>query len=195
MTHSCILGITGKIGSGKHTVARILEKQGFVMLDADKMAHELYVRGSEIWHQLVDTFGKKILDKNCEICRSKLGRLVFNNSEKLAQLNQIVHPELRKAIKARITKLHIEHHDKIVIVAALAEELGLKELADKVILVSAPLKYRVELLRQNRGMSEKEVLVRNERQKEFEGYDVLIENQGSLEELEEITLQTIKEIC
>ena len=177
-----IIGITGKIGSGKHTAARILEEQGFFLIDADKLAHDLYLRGSKIWHQLADAFGEKIIGKDDEIDRSELGKIVFADSEKLRKLNSIVHPDLKSFIKAEIKRAQNQNKKNIVVVAALADELNLKSLVDKVLLVQAPLNKRIELLTENRGMEEKEILKRNELQKETSFYDFKILNEGSLEE-------------
>jgi len=178
-----ILGITGKIGSGKHIAAKILKKKGFFLIDADKMAHDLYLRGSRIWHEIVDLFGKKVLEKNYEIDRKKLGKLVFTDKNKLKQLNGIVHPALKEELKKRVVSLLNQGQDKIVIVAALAEELNLKTLVDQVVLIKTSLEKRVQFLEKNRGMTKKEILLRNDVQNKIKSCDVKISNEGTLEEL------------
>lgn len=186
-----IIGITGKIGSGKHTFAKILEEKGFFLIDADQLAHGLYIRGSDIWHKLVDTFGKKILGKNYEINRKKLGKIVFSNLDKLEQLNQIIHQELKVKIQSKIRELKIQHCKNIVIVAALADKLNLKNLVDKLVLIQTPLEKRIKLLKKNRGMKEKDVLQIDELQQDTENYDVRILNEGSLGEFEEKVLKVL----
>ena len=189
-----IIGITGKIGSGKHTAARILEEQGFFLIDADKLAHDLYVRGSKIWNQLADAFGEKIIGKDDEIDRSELGKIVFADSEKLRKLNSIVHPDLKSFIKAEIKRVQNQNKKNIVVVAALADELNLKSLVDKVLLVQAPLEKRIEFLTKNRGMAEKEILKRNEFQRETDFFDFKIMNERSFENFESRVLDILKQI-
>lgn len=184
-----ILGVTGKIGSGKHTVAKMLEEQGFFLIDSDKLAHDLYLRGSDLWHKLVDTFGKRIIDHNYEIDRIKLGKIVFADSEKLHLLNEIIHPELKQLIKSEIAKANIQNKENIVVVAALAEKLDLINLVNQVVLVTASIDKRLQWLEKSRNLSEKEILKRNDAQDEIKQFDLEIRNDGNLEDLKEKILQ------
>ena len=183
-----ILGITGKIGSGKHTAARCLEKQGFFLIDVDKIAHELYVNGSDIWYKLVDVFGNIILDEKSQIDRLKLGLLVFADSNKLDQLNAIVHPKLKQLIQTKITQAINKKEKKIVVLAALANELNLKSFVDTVLLITAPIQKRIQWLKKSRKISEKNVLLRNKVQKNIKHFDYKILNNESFVEFEKQVL-------
>jgi len=92
-----VIGLTGGIGSGKSTVSRYLSELGAAIIDADKLGHEVYLPNTESWRDLVKTFGKEILTPADKIDRKKLATIVFNNPEKLQQLNAIVHPRMLRS--------------------------------------------------------------------------------------------------
>ena len=85
-----VIVITGSIGTGKSTAVEIIRDLGFTVLDSDKIVHEGYNAGSELYYKIIGHFGKRVL-KEEKIDRRKLGRIVFNNEEKLNELNNIVH--------------------------------------------------------------------------------------------------------
>ena len=90
------LGISGLIGTGKSTVCSYLVDMGAELIDADSIAHTIYINDSEPWKEIVTHFGYEILDKDKQINRQKLSELVFNNFDSLKKLNSIVHPHLKK---------------------------------------------------------------------------------------------------
>ena len=81
------IGITGGICSGKSTVARFLEDLGAVVIDADKIGHEVLESDTEVWNRVVDTFGRQVLTSDGSIDRGRLGELVFGSPESLMKLN------------------------------------------------------------------------------------------------------------
>lgn len=83
--------ITGGIGTGKSTAVDIIKNLGFRVLDSDKIVHEGYTKGSELYLKVVRRFGEEILDEDGTINRRKLGSIVFNHEESLKDLNRIVH--------------------------------------------------------------------------------------------------------
>lgn len=97
-----VIVITGSIGTGKSTAVDIIKNLGFRVYDSDKIVHDGYEVNSPLYKQVADTFGREILNEDCSINRQKLGKIVFNNSDKLEKLNEIVHQyvlaELNKAI-------------------------------------------------------------------------------------------------
>src|SRR5437879_1578033 len=88
------IGITGGIGSGKSTAAKILAELGAPILDADKVGHEIYQPGTPAYRELIDTFGEGILAPDRTIDRRKLGPIVFADPAALKRLNAIVHPKM-----------------------------------------------------------------------------------------------------
>ena len=97
-----VVGLTGGIGSGKSTVAEILAGLGARVIDADKVAHEVFNPGSEGLRDVVDGFGEGVLTLEGEIDRKKLGEIVFNNPEALVTLNGIIHPRAYELVKSRL---------------------------------------------------------------------------------------------
>jgi dephospho-CoA kinase len=135
-----IIGITGSIGSGKTTVAKIFSRHKFTRIDADKISHELIEKG-HIKNRLIMAFGKGILDKNDNVNRKKLGKIAFSDNKKLKILNAIMHPEIiseiKKQINAALNKLDTK--PKIVLDSPLLLETKAKKLVDKVVVVKAEL--------------------------------------------------------
>ncbi len=97
-----IIVITGGIGTGKSTAVGIIKSLGFKVVDSDKIVHEGYAVNSPLYRQVTEMFGKQILNEDCTINRQRLGQIVFNDTEKLHALNEIVHSyvhnEINKAI-------------------------------------------------------------------------------------------------
>lgn len=86
-----VIVITGSIGTGKSAAINIIKKLGFQVLDSDKIVHEGYNKGSALYYQVVEHFGKEILNEDETINRQKLGKIVFSDEERLKELNKIVH--------------------------------------------------------------------------------------------------------
>lgn len=86
-----VIIITGSIGTGKSSASNIIKSMGFDVLDADKIVHEGYESKKEINNKVVDYFGSEILNENGSINRQMLGKIVFDDEEKLKKLNEIVH--------------------------------------------------------------------------------------------------------
>ena len=95
-----MFAITGLIGSGKSLVASVVRGEGFEVLDADALAHELYRENADLREKIADEFGKEALAEN-GINRQHISRLVFNNEQKLCLLESIVHPILQHEIEKR----------------------------------------------------------------------------------------------
>ncbi len=175
-----IIGITGPIASGKSIVAEFFIHKGVPVINADKIGHEI-LRNEKIKNQIIKCFGDSIL-KDGEIDRKKLGKIVFHDSQKLHELNAIVHPSLIKEILARI-----EHNTEpmITIDAALLLQWNMNELCGYVILVTAPRNTRIERLVNHSNLSFEEAEERVHSQKEFseQDADYVIINKGSLKKL------------
>lgn len=86
-----IIIITGSIGTGKSAAVNIIKNLGFQVLDSDKIVHEGYNKGSELYQKVAERFGEEILNEDGTISRQKLGKIVFNDGKCLNELNRIVH--------------------------------------------------------------------------------------------------------
>ncbi|NYB75201.1 dephospho-CoA kinase [Sedimentibacter hydroxybenzoicus DSM 7310] len=105
-----IIVITGGIGTGKSTAVSIIKSLGFEVIDSDKIVHEGYEVNSHLYKKVTEVFGKQILNEDCTINRQKLGKIVFNDTEKLNILNKIVH----SYVHAEINKAINENEDEVI---------------------------------------------------------------------------------
>lgn len=186
-----IIGITGSFGSGKTTVAKMFAKLGAYTVDVDKIYHSLIKPGKSCYKKIVGHFGKGILGRTGHVDRKKLGKIVFKDKAKLRILNELTHPEIIKEVKRII---RVGKGEAIVIEASLLIESGFYKQMDKIILVASDKEGQVKRIRENRGISAKEVLKRIKVQMPFKKKlvfaDFIIDNSGS----KTSTLNQVKEI-
>lgn len=155
-----VIGLTGSICSGKSTVSQFLTELGAVVLDADKLGHEILEPGTEAWEEVVNAFGEEILRDGGEVDRQKLGEIVFQNTEALAKLNQITHPRMYRIAEKKIDELKRRGSEVIVLEAPLLVEAGWLPLVDQVWVTIANEKTMVHRLCQRSGLSEAQALAR-----------------------------------
>ena len=151
-----IIGITGSIACGKSLVSNYLQEKGYTIIDADKIGH-MALENDEVKKQLVNKFGKSIL-KNNEVNRVTLGKLVFENNENLKELNNIIHPQIRKNISEQI---QVHKNEKLVFVdVPLLFEAKFDDLVEKIIVISLDEKIQLERLMNRNSLSKEEALQR-----------------------------------
>ena len=152
-----VVGLTGSFGSGKSTVAGIFKSCGAQVIDADKLAHECIKPGTTVYKKLIRSFGRGILNSKAEVDRSKLSKIVFSDCASLKKLNNIIHPEVIKLIKNKIKTVP---SGLIVLDVPLLIESGLNDLADKLIVVKAPLYKQVKRIQAGKKISRRDILER-----------------------------------
>ena len=178
------LGISGGIGSGKSTAAKMFADLGAVHIDADAIAKEVLEPGQLGYESTLDQFGDSILDSSGHIDRKELAKLVFNDPAKLAQLEAIVHP----AVIARVTQIRESLPESTIVLydTPLILEKGLQAQFDKVIMVLAPVESRESRLLE-RGLSKPDITARMRNQvsdqERKEAADFILVNDGSLAQL------------
>lgn len=151
-----IIGITGSIACGKSLVSNYLQEKGYTIIDADKIGH-MALENDEVKKQLVNKFGKSILKDN-EVNRVNLGKLVFENNENLKELNNIIHPQIRKNISEQI---QVHKNEKLVFVdVPLLFEAKFDDLVEKIIVISLDEKIQLERLMNRNSLSKEEALQR-----------------------------------
>ena len=179
-----VIGLTGNIATGKSVVRRMLEHLGAYTIDADALSHRVISKGAPGYQPVLETFGKWLLDKEGQIDRDKLGRLVFADPEALKQLEGIVHPYVRQAIDILIKRAK---QTVVVVEAIKLLEGGLSKLCDAVWVADAPQEVQVERLMRKRGLSREDALqrVRSQpsQQDKLKAADVIVRNHGSYEDL------------
>lgn len=110
-----IIGLTGGIATGKTTVKNILIKYGYKVIDADEISREVVKKNKPAYKDIVDFFGKDVLNSNDEINREKLGGIIFNKKDLRNKLNEIVHPRVYESIRNNIYK-YIKENQKVIFI-------------------------------------------------------------------------------
>lgn len=150
-----VLGITGGVGSGKSLVLSYLEqKNGVVVYEADHLARMEQKPGTQCFKEIVAYFGEEILTKEGELDRKKLGTIVFQDSQKLEALNQIVHPLVREHILELMEMHRAEGMKLFVLEAAILLESNYETLCDQMWFIYCEEQVRIERLRSSRNYSE-----------------------------------------
>ena len=182
-----LVGLTGGIGSGKSTVARMLEARGAVVFDADLLAREVVEPGTPGHAAVTERFGANVLAPGGELDREALASIVFADPAARRDLEAIVHPEVRRRF-AEGSEAYRDTDRVVVLSAPLLVETGMYSAFDVLVVVSASADAQIERLMRDRGMSEDSVRSRIDAQATPEARaevaDVMVENDGSVEELE-----------
>jgi len=155
-----VIGLTGGIGSGKSTMSRFLAELGALIIDADKIGHELFKSDTEIRRKVIAAFGEQILTPSGDIDREKLGEIAFSNPDSLVRLNRIMHPRLYEAVKAQIEECRQQGTEVVVLEAPLLIEAGWTSLVDKIWVTVASEAAVLRRLQERTGLSEPESLAR-----------------------------------
>lgn len=209
-----VLGVCGGIGSGKSSASKLLvsEWKCLAHLDADSIAHSVYSPGSQAVRDIVDAFGKDILEDNNDknknniesIDRKRLGAIVFSDRNAMAKLERLVWPHVKTLLLERIDVVKSEWQEKqnnediipvVVLEAAVLLDAEWDDILDGIWAVTTPRKMAVQRLMDTRGLSREESEKRLDAQESRRGIGNLdeevqkrvvtrvIDNRGSLEDL------------
>lgn len=180
-----LIGLTGGIASGKSTVAKVWESLGGQHIDADELAREVVTPGSVGLEKLIARFGSEVLDETGVLNRSKLGQVVFSDSNARKDLETILHPLIQDLAQKRIQNLKGQN---IFYTIPLLVESKSPLKFDSIVTVSAPESVRINRLVTSRGLTQEEALNRISAQAsdtERESVaDIVIDSNCSLDELE-----------
>lgn len=136
-----VIGLTGGIAAGKSTVARALGERGAQVIDADRLGHRVYERGSETHRKVAEAFGAEVVAADGTIDREALGAKVFERPAELDRLTGIVWPEIRRLAKAEIDAASAE---VVVLEAAVLLEAGWDDLVDEIWVIVVEPEIAVE---------------------------------------------------
>jgi dephospho-CoA kinase len=193
-----IIGLAGGIGSGKTTVAQFLKELGAVVIDADKVGHEVLRSDAEVWREIVAAFGEGVLTHNGNISREKLGRMVFGAPESIPKLNMIMHPRIAAQVGAQLEGYRKRGVRVVVIEAPLLLEAGWASQVDEVWVTVASEATILKRLKERTGLSEAESVERIRAQmsvaERVRQADVVIDNDGDLGELKEKVAELWQEL-
>ncbi|MBZ2022483.1 MULTISPECIES: dephospho-CoA kinase [Streptococcus] len=180
-----IIGITGGIASGKSTVTEFLRQQGYQVIDADQVVHELQEPGGRLYQALLSTFGSSILQEDGRLDRPKLGAMIFGNPELLEQSSQIQNQIIREELAGR-RDLLAETEDIFFMDLPLLFELQYEDWFEQIWLVDVTEETQLSRLMTRNSLSqeeaEKRIAAQLSLQEKRKRADVLIDNNGSLEE-------------
>lgn len=192
------IGLTGNIASGKSTVARVWARHGARIIDADLLARRAVEPGSPGLERVVAAFGTGVLDEEGALDRAELREVVFRDADARARLEAIVHPEVARLRAEEEAAAEAAGARVVVNDIPLLFEVGLEDEFDLVVLVDAPEEVRLARLVHERGLDEAEARRMIEAQlpaaAKRERADLLIENAGTLPELEARAEEVWREI-
>lgn len=154
------VGITGGIGSGKTTVCKLFEQLGVPVYYADERAKYLMQHEHYLIDLIKQNFGAEVYDNGGVLNRRLLAEKVFNNTEKLALLNSLVHPAVFRDTERFVEQQQIKNLPYAMKEAALLVETGSYKTLDKLIVVTAPLDLRIQRISERDGASREDILAR-----------------------------------
>ena len=153
-----IIGLTGGIGAGKSTVTEILIKEGYPVIDADRISRKITEKGSPVLEKIAGVFGNDMILPGGELDRKKLASLVFSDSEKRLRLEEITTKEVVRIISEKLDRMKSRGQTGPVFVdAPLLFESGADRLTDLVWTVDADISVRVERVCARDGATPQEV--------------------------------------
>jgi dephospho-CoA kinase len=151
------IAITGGAGTGKSTVARMFQKLGAEVLDADAVAREAVAVGQPAWAELRRLYGADFFHENGELNRSRLAQLVFADSEARRRLDRLIHPRVEAELQARVGELARRGARVVLVEVPLLFETGREGAFDQVIVVAAPEADQIRRLRARDHRGEAEI--------------------------------------
>ena len=183
-----IIGLTGGIASGKSTVADLLERLGFPVIDADLLAREVVAPGEPAYDRIVAEFGPAILHPDRTINRPRLGSIIFADPEARRRLEAITHPAIRERSEQRLAELEETGSQIVFYMAPLLIEAGRSSRVDEIWVVYLDRETQLSRLMTRDGSSRAEALRRIEAQMPMDEKrrfgTVVLDNRGTPADLE-----------
>ncbi len=187
-----VIGLTGGIASGKSTVAKALAELGALIVDGDETAHHLMEPNHSAWEEIVQAFGREILNPDMTINRMKLAAIVFEDDEQLEILNRISHPLVLESLKNQILQIQVSQPEAVVIMdVPLLYEAHMDYLCDQVWVVWVDRETQIKRLMERNHFVREEAVKRIESQMQLDEKakraDVVIDNTKDIE----VTIHTV----
>ena len=178
------IGLTGGIGSGKSTVAKLFAELGSPQIDADQIAHELVDPGKATLLTLEKAFGKEIITASGALDRKKLKGLIFSNPEKKKQLESIMHPLIYAEIQKKIDHLKNKY---VIISIPLLLETKMTDFVDRVLVVDCPVALQISRVKTRDTLDsafiEEIIFTQVTREQRLSAADDIIDNTYSTQQL------------
>lgn len=180
-----VIGVTGSVGTGKSTVARMFGALGADVLDADAIAREQMRPGRPVWRKIAAAFGPRVVRGNRSLCRQELAKIVFRDAAQRRRLERIVHPAVLAEIRQRIRDARRRRAKAVVADIPLLVETGSHRWMDALVVVTARPAQQAARLRAKFGWSRDEVEARRRAQMALKAKaalaDYVVDNAGSVE--------------
>ena len=154
-----VIGLTGNIGCGKSSLSQIFAQQNIKIIDADIIAREIY-NDEKLLSEIYKVFGSNIKNNDGSLNRKALGRIVFNDDEKLIQLNKMTHPLIRQRVSDKIDEYKNQNKEMVILDAALLVESDYLNFIDKLLVVICNEDIQIERIKQRDNCSKEEALSR-----------------------------------
>ena len=192
-----IIGLTGGIASGKSTVANMLIENGYKVIDCDKIAWALAEPQREIWQIYLERYGERVLNPDRTLNRQAVADIVFRDKEELTAINALVHPIIKGQMWEEAALAKKNGVQTIFFDVPLLFEAGFDTMTDENWLVYVLPEIQKKRLMARNGYSEEEALRRISSQMSLEKKkllaDVVIDNNGDVEELHRQVLEQVKD--
>jgi len=188
-----LVGLTGGFGSGKTTVASMMQALGAKVVDADVLAREVLSPGSEAFNQVVEAFGTQVVSPSGRLDRNKLAKIVFADPAAISKLNSIVHPRVIEREEEIIDQIATSEPDAIIVLdVPLLIEAERHHRVDVLVVVDAPMQVRLTRLAERyKGLDKAALQARMQHQMPLEHKvklaDFVIDNSKSLKSTREQT--------
>lgn len=193
-----LVGLTGGIASGKSTVAKILERLGAAIVNADVLAREVVEPDREAWKDIVDQFGSEVLQPNQTLDRRKLRTIIFNDPQARKKLEAIIHPRVRARAEEKFREHAAAGFALVVYEVPLLFEAHIHEWLRPVVLVACDFdsqRQRLELRDQiDSAAAQKIIDAQMSLDEKRRLADYVIENNGSLSDLERQVREVLAKI-
>ena len=179
------IGLTGGIGSGKSTVAKIFSNLGITVIDADIIAHQLTQSGTDSFKEIKQLLGEEFITKDGELDRKKIAQTIFLNPSKKITLEKILHPRIKQCMLQEIEQTKSSHY--IILVIPLLLESGFTDLVDRIIVIDADDDLRIKRtqLRDDRTEEQIKDIMSHQLNREYrlQQADDVLNNNGDLKYL------------
>jgi dephospho-CoA kinase len=182
-----LVAVTGGIATGKSTVSKILEESGAPLIDFDLLAREVVAPEKPVWKEIVDYFGKEVVQDDGQIDRKRLSEIVFQDVEKRKKLESFTHPRIFEEFHRQVKEIAAKDPNAIIQAGIpLLIELNLQHRFDKVLLVYAPRETQIDRLMKRDRISREAAMNILKAQmpidEKLRYADFVIHNEGSPEE-------------
>jgi len=147
------IGLTGGIGCGKTTVARIFEQLKIPVIDADEIAHRLVAIGQPALVRIQQEFGSDVFNPDGSLNRKELGELIFSDPKLKQRLESILHPLVYQSIQAELNQLNQLNRPYCIICIPLLFETNMAHFVDRILVIDCPVETQIERVRKRDNMS------------------------------------------